>query len=146
MEKGRIMYLGKKLDASNCVEHKYVKINDNNKWGTYWKFKVALFKKGSIGSIYECKFKGSKVSYNKNIMPTSFIENEKDVSISTFIFYPKLKIEEEETRQAEILIRNAKKQPSLVNLEIDQIREVYKRLTPQKRSGFIGNLIYQITK
>ena len=145
MEKtDRIMYLGKKLNLSNQVSYKYIGIDDENKTSRKWSFKQNLFKRGSVGSIYKCTFEKDSISYNTNEIPTSYIE-EKGIFISTFIKFPFLEKDNEENRQVEIEIKNSKKIESPVDLEIQNLKNLYKDLSPQMRSAFIGNVIYKIT-
>jgi len=144
MRKGRVIYLGKYLKDDNSVSYKYKEIDENNKVIDNWNFKKKIFIKGTVGSIYDCEFNGTTISYSKKEIPTSYIKDD-DKYIDSFIFYPFLEKAQEENRQVEIIIKNSKKPASPVELELDKIKDLYKSLSPSKKSAFIGNLIYKIT-
>lgn len=145
MRKGRLLYAGKYLKRDNSVGHIYYELNKNNSTGKIWQFKTALFKKGTIGSIYDCEFVDNSVSFNKNTIPTSFIKDENGHFKDSFLMFPILHKAEEQTRQIEIKIRNSKKPETLLDIEIKTIKEIYKSLSPQARASFIGNIVFKIT-
>lgn len=143
--KGRIMYLGQWLNSENSVRHQYITLNGDDSLGRKWYFGTKLFKKGTIGSVYDCSFKDSDtISYNKNTIPTSLLFRE-GKGVSTFILFPELRKYEEESRQVEIKIRNSKKPTSPLEEEIKFMKSTFKSLPVAKRAAFIGNLIYRIT-
>lgn len=144
--KNRIMYLGKYLDSANVVAYKYIEITEENNVGKNWNFNKKIFKKGAIGSVYDCTLKEGTINYNATCIPTTLLKN-KDGSFSgTFVLFDFLYETEEDTRQIDIQIRNSKKSKSTIDVEIDEIKRLYRNLSPAKRSAFIGNLIYKITK
>ena len=144
--KGRLLYLGKSLDGSNKVSFNYSEIDSEDKMSKKWPFNKSLFRKGTIGSIYDCTFKNDMVSYNKNTMPTSFIKINSTL-ISTHILFPELEKHDEIHRQTELILKNSKKGKTKIDYEIEGIKRVYNSLrTAQQKSSFIANVIYQITK
>lgn len=142
--KGRVMYSGKWINSTNQVRFKYIVVKQDNSLGKEWNFKSAIFRKGTIGSIFHCSFEDSSIIYSKNEIPTSFVEINGKL-VDTFIQYPELRKYEEEHRQAEVVIRNSKKQTSPLDEEVKFMKATYKQLPPQKRASFIGNLVYRIT-
>ena len=141
---GRLMYIGQFLRIDNSVRYKYIEVLDDNTTGEVWTFKKKIFRKGTIGSIYDCSFENDVVSYNKNTIPTSFVDVNGTL-ISTFIHFEKLTKYEEESRQVEAQIRNSKKPQSPLDEEIKYMKQTYKGLSPSKRAAFIGNLVYKVT-
>jgi len=143
--KSRIMYLGKKLNSLNQLRYKYVEINTSNELADEWTFNKKIFTKGTVGSIYDCEFKGSTISYNKSTIPTSFIIDEKGTLTATSLKFSIVNICEEESRQVEISINNSKKPQSNIDKDIKNLKEIYKQLAPNKRASYIANVVYKIT-
>ena len=144
-DNGRLMYIGQFLRIDNSVRYKYIEILEDNTTGEVWTFRKRIFRKGTIGSIYNCSFEENRVvSYNKNAIPTSYV-NINGTLVSTFIHFEKLTKYEEESRQVEAQIRNSKKPQSPLDEEIKYMKQTYKSLSPSKRAAFIGNLVYKVT-
>lgn len=144
--KNKIMFLGKKLNYSNEVKFRYIEILPGNRLGKEWDFYKALFRKGSIGSIYNCTFEGSTIHYNKTDIPTSLVEIGPQEFSSTFTQFPMLEQHKAESRLVEVTIKNSKKPQTKTDYEIECIRSVYKWLKPNQKAAFIADLVYKITK
>lgn len=146
MRESRVLYVGKILKDDNSISYSYRELDNNNEIVECWNFKKKIFIKGSVGSVYACKFKENSISYNKREIPTSLVKDDANNYVSTFIKYPFLEKFNEETRQIDIRIRNSKKRDSLVDTETENLKKLYNSLPSQKRAAFIGNLIYKLTK
>lgn len=141
---GKVMYLGKELNSSGGISYKYAEIDNDNKRSSVWSFSKKIFKKGTIGSIYDCEFEDDIIIYKKGAVPTSYVE-EKGKLVSTHLIFPELYRKEELSRQVDVAIRNSKKPETILDVEIKNLKSLYKALPSSKRSSFIGNLVFKIT-
>lgn len=141
----KFLYTGKFLNSDDSVRYRYIEINEDNSLGEKWSFQKKLFKKGSIGSIYPVDLKGTTVAYSTSEIPTSFVQIN-DKLVSTFIHFERLHKDEELSRQVDIKIRNSKTQKNKVDIEIEQLREVYRSLPLSKRQFFVADLVYKLCK
>lgn len=146
-EKGRIIYLGLKGDFKN-PEHYFREVNPDNTLGAKHTYKNSLFKRASIGTVYDVEFKNNRntVSYNQSNTGTIYLESDEGKLLTTYSLF------EEEIDQARLnteVIKNAKKEkskPTQFDEALSQLNEQYRKAHWQNRTAFLAYCISKITK
>lgn len=146
MKEARLMYLGMRENYGD-FSHIFVEINEDNTLGQRLRYNKKMFTRGSIGAVFSCKLDGSSISYNPKAYASYVLEVEEGRRVGTSIlFKDEIDLAQVKNDQAVVAKRNQTKTKSNIDTNIDEIRDVYKRLSSAYRSRFIADLVYKITK
>ena len=139
------MYAGRISSGSGKVHYKYYELNDDNEIiSKSWSFDCKLFKKGSVGAVYDLKVKGAGIKYSKGEFPSFMVKVGESEFTSVFLYYKELDSLREIDRQVSEQIKLSKAENTL-DVEIKRIKQTYSTLSGIQKTRFVANLIFKIT-
>jgi hypothetical protein len=149
--KARFLYLGKEWrENKESAVHRYAEVSEDNKIiSTNYVYDKKLFKKGSVGALYDVTLKNKKetVSYSKNETATYMVKvGDGNFKHTGIYFKDVLDACEIKDRLAGVQEQIRKKPPIKDPYKVEHLRQLYKEATASQKPFFIAEIIRQITK
>ena len=142
----KVIYLGKDRNAKNKIIFIFKEIEEDLSLGKTWRFSKKLFRKGTVGAIYEVEFEGSSISYSEKQEPSYMLKVGETHKSSSIIYKEVINKCESKDDIISREERLTKKEFKIMDQITKDLRDSYRYLSSYEKPLFIAELIRRITR